>query len=249
MIKLKNTEDISALRDSGLILAETHMKLKEMIQPGVTPLELDRFARDYVEKRGARPAFLNYNGFPASLCVSVNHVVIHGIPDSTPLKEGDIVSLDMGVDLGGYISDSAYTHGVGKIADEIQKLMKVTAESLQLAIDAAVFGNRIKDISHAVFNHAKAHGYGVVREYCGHGVGFDVHEEPQVPNYPSRGLNPRLKPGMVLAIEPMINLGTDDVYLLDDDWSVVTADQSVSAHFEHTVAVLKDKTVILTMPE
>ena len=217
-----------------------------MVEPGLPLLEIDAQCRAILKAAGARPAFLGYMGFPASLCVSVNEEVIHGIPTSRRLRDGDVVSLDLGVDLDGYISDSAVTVPVGTISDEVERLLRATREALEQGIAAAHNGGRIHDISGAIFEHVQQYGYGVVRPYCGHGVGFAVHEEPQVPNYVSRGPNPRLKPGMVLAIEPMINLGGDDVEVLDDDWTVVTEDRSISAHFEHTIAILEDRVEVLT---
>jgi len=210
---------------------------------------LDGQARKFIEKAGGKPSFLGYSGFPASICVSVNKAVIHGIPDKRPFQEGDVVGIDCGVILNGYFSDSAYTFPIGKITPEIKKLLTITKESLYLGIDQGVVGNRVKDISRAVYRHVIPHGYGVVRSYCGHGVGLAIHEDPQVPNYPGSGPNPRLKPGMVLAIEPMINLGGDDVKVLDDDWTVVTRDGSISAHYEHTILVTEDGPEILTLWE
>ncbi len=246
MIRIKSEKDISGIRDSSRILVETLNDLERMIEPGITTLELDRFARSRIEGKGARPAFLNYMDFPASLCTSVNHVVIHGIPGKQRLKEGDVVSLDLGVDLHGYFSDAAKTYPVGKIRPDAAKLLKITEESLYLGIAQAVSGNRIRDISRAVSGHAEPHGYGVVYQFCGHGVGFSPHEDPQIPNYVSSGPNPKLKAGMVIAIEPMINMGTDEVIILEDGWTVETADKKLSAHFEHTVAIFDDHTEILT---
>ncbi len=247
MIKLKSLNEIDAIRESCQFLAETHREIKKLITVGITTRELDSFARDFIEKRGGVPAFLNYMGYPASLCTSVNEVVIHGIPSKRKLKEGDIISLDLGIDYKGFFSDAAVTLPVGNISEEAEKLIRVTKEALYLAIDKAVVGNRIHDISRAVFNHAKNENYGVVRDFCGHGVGYSIHEAPQVPNYVGSGPNPRIKKGMVLAIEPMINLGVDDVRVLDDDWTVKTMDNKISAHWEHTVAVFEDHTEILTV--
>jgi len=246
MIKLKNPGEIDGIRQSCRMLAEVYVQIAGAVEPGVQTRELDAFARDLIEKRGGKPAFLHYGGYPASLCTSVNHAVIHGIPDGYRLKDGDIISLDLGIDLKGFISDSAITLPVGKVSPRAMQLMKVTEECLYLGIGQAVNGNRIKDISRAVYDHARKHGYGVVREFCGHGVGLAVHEEPQIPNYVGHGPNPRIKPGMVLAIEPMINLGTDAIRILDDEWTVETRDGQLSAHFEHTVAVFEDHTEILT---
>lgn len=246
MINLKTQDDISRIRESCRICAETHYELNKLIEPGISTGELDQFARSYIARHRAVPAFLHYMGYPAALCVSVNNEVIHGIPGKRRLKSGDIVSLDLGVDLGGYFSDMARTIPVGPITQELQKLVKETRVCLDLGIDQALAGNRINDIGGAVWNHARRFGYGVVKDYCGHGVGFSPHEEPQVPNYKRRMPNPRLKPGMVIAIEPMINLGTGAVHVLDDDWTVETADGACSAHWEHTIAIGKDGPLILT---
>lgn len=248
MIKLKNKNEIAKIRSSGKILAETLEKLKEIISPGITTKEIDAAAYDFILKSNAKPAFKGYMGYPASLCISVNDEVIHGIPSSRVLKDGDIVSIDIGVDYGGFISDSATTLPVGKVDDKAKKLLTVTEECLYRGIEQAIEGNRISDISKAVFLHAKKNNFGVVRDFCGHGVGFNVHEEPQVPNYINNGPNPRIKNGLVIAIEPMINMGGDAVYVLDDKWTVKTADKSLSAHFEHTVAIVEGYAEILTLP-
>jgi methionyl aminopeptidase len=248
-LKLKNPTQIAKIKESGAILARTLHALGAMVVPGVTPVDIDMECRKLLRAAGAKPAFLNYNGFPASICVSVNEQVIHGIPTKRKFREGDVVGLDIGVDLDGYISDSAYTFPVGSVSTEIAELMQVTKEALELGIAAAKPMGRIHDISRAIYRHVRQHNYGVVRPYCGHGVGFDVHEEPQVPNYVSAGPNPRLKPGMVIAVEPMVNLGGDDVVVLDDDWTVITRDRSISAHYEHTIAVLEDRIEVLTRYE
>ena len=247
MIKLKNDTEIGRIREASYILSETLEKLKAMIDEGITTGELNDFARDYIRSCGAEPAFLGYMSFPASLCISLNEEVIHGIPGKRRLQSGDMVSLDLGVNLGGYYSDAAVTLPVGKVTPGREKLIRVAGECLELGIEQAVCGNRISHVSEAIYNHAKSNGFEVVRQYCGHGLGFSQHEEPQIPNYVSRGPNPRLKPGMIIALEPMINRGTWEVQLLDDSWTVVTADRSDSAHFEHTVAIHKDHTEILTL--
>lgn len=246
MIRLKNEAELNKIRESCRLLAQTFTALDELISPGVTLKKLDTFAQQFIENREGVPAFLGYQGFPASICASVNDVVIHGIPDERQLDEGDILSIDMGVILDGYYSDAAYTYAIGGISEEAERLLSVTQECLRAGISAAVAGNRVKDISEAVFNVADGNGYGVVYQFCGHGTGFDLHEDPQIPNYVSRGPNPRLKPGMVIAIEPMINTGTGDIVILDDGWTVETADHGLSAHFEHTLAILEDETEILT---
>ena len=246
MIRLKNETEIGKIREAGVILAETFKILADAVDEGVTTKELDGIAHSYITKCGATPAFLGYLDYPASICASVNEVVIHGIPDTRKLRHGDILGLDLGVNLSGYISDAAFTYKIGDVAEEAEKLLSVTEECLYLGIEKAEAGNRIHDISRAIFEHAKKHSYGVVHQFCGHGVGFDLHEDPQVPNYIGRGPNPRLKPGMVIAIEPMINLGLDEVIVLDDDWTVVTVDRCISAHFEHTIAIHSDRAEILT---
>ncbi len=246
MIRLKNDEEIGRIRDAGIVLADTFALLTEAIDVGVTTFEIDKIAHDYIVKRGGTPAFLGYMNYPASVCASVNHVVIHGIPNEKKLQKGDILSLDLGVSLCGFIADAARTFRIGTVGPEAEMLLQVTEECLQRGIAQAKVGNRIRDISTAVFEHAVASGYGVVHQFCGHGVGFSLHEDPQIPNYVGRGPNPRIKPGMVLAIEPMINLGTDEVVVLDDDWTVITLDESLSAHFEHTIAIFSDRTEILT---
>ena len=246
MIRLKNEEEIQRIREASWILIETFEEILELAEPGITTKELDRTAHAHIVSRGGRPVFLGYMDYPASLCTSVNYEVIHGIPDSRKLKSGDILSLDCGVDLKGYISDAAVTLAISTVSPGAEKLMKVTEECLYLGIEQAICGNRIRHISQAIYNHAASHGYGVVHQFCGHGVGFDLHEEPQVPNYISSGPNPRLKKGMVLAIEPMINMGTGDITILDDEWTVETADRELSAHFEHTVVIHQDHTEILT---
>ncbi|MBN2652849.1 MAG: type I methionyl aminopeptidase [Spirochaetales bacterium] len=247
MIRLKSYDDIMRIKESGHILYETMCYLEKLIAPGISTGELDKEARNFIQSKKAKPAFLNYGGFPGSICTSVNEEVIHGIPGRRRLRDGDVVGVDIGIDLKGFISDSAKTFAVGKIASDVQQLLDTTVKCLEAGISAAKFNNRIKDIGQAVFDIADAAGYGVVRDYCGHGVGYGVHESPSVPNYPFRGTNPRMKEGLVIAIEPMINIGGDDVDLLEDDWTVVTRDKSISAHFEHTVAIFADRTEILTL--
>ncbi len=246
MIRLKNEKELSGVRESARLLARTLRETARLVAEGITTRDLDAFARGYIEKHGGKPSFLGYMNYPASLCVSVNNEVIHGIPGNRKLRQGDIVSLDLGVNLAGYISDMAVTVPVGETTEKRRRLLKITRECLEAGIGQAVPGNRISDISRAVFEHAHGAGLGVVREYCGHGVGFANHEDPQIPNYVSSGPNPRLREGMVIAIEPMINAGGDEIELLSDGWTVVTADGSDSAHFEHTVAIVKGGAEILT---
>ncbi|MFQ3619598.1 MAG: type I methionyl aminopeptidase [Spirochaetales bacterium] len=249
MIKLKTLEEIKRIRESCIIVSELLLSLKSMVVEGITTKEIDLYVRSECKRRGATPAFLGYQGYPAAICTSVNDVVIHGIPNKRKLRKGDIISLDCGVEYKGYYSDAALTLAVGPIDLKASSLLQVTKECLHLAFAQAKAGNRVHDISKAVFQHAKKHNYGVVREFCGHGVGFEPHEEPQIPNYVSRGPNPRLVPGMVLAIEPMINAGLDDVYIEDDQWTVRTLDGSLSAHFEHTIAIFEDHSEVLTFWE
>ncbi|MBU0934649.1 MAG: type I methionyl aminopeptidase [Spirochaetes bacterium] len=246
MIRLKNEEQLEGIRKSCTLLSEMYAELKPLIKPGAVTAELDKFAHDFIFDHGGKPAFLGYMDYPSTLCISINEEVIHGLPGKRIVRESDLVGIDCGIDLCGYFSDAAFSLGMPPVSDETEKLMRVTRECLDRAIKAVEVGSRISAISRAVFSHAKAHGYGVVRQYCGHGVGFSQHEDPQVPNYVSAGPNPRIVPGMVLAIEPMINAGTGDVYDLDDGWTVVTRDRSMSAHYEHTIAVSAHGVEVLT---
>ena len=246
MRRLKSEADIQRIRESAAILKESLGLLRRSVRPGVTTADLNDLASRFLAARGARPAFLGYMDYPAAICASINDEVIHGIPGKRRLQNGDIVGLDLGVEVDGYIADGALTVPVGEVSDELQQLLQVTEECLRLGIRQAVAGNRIRDISNAIFARAREAGYGVVRQYCGHGVGFAVHEDPQVPNYPGGGENPRLKPGMVLAVEPMLNIGTSEISVRDDGWTVVTGDGRASAHFEHTIAIFKDRTEVLT---
>jgi len=246
MIQLKTRDEIQRISDSGDILNATIKEVGKHIQEGITTKELDRIAYDFITKSNAIPAFLNYGGFPASACISVNEQVIHGIPGSYRLKKSDLVSVDIGVDYKGYISDSAYTFTVGKVGTTEQKLLDRTQAALAAGIKAAVVGNRIRDISEAIYN-VIGKDYGVVADYCGHGVGFEVHEDPQVSNFfPVKGRSPRIKAGLVIAIEPMVNLGTGEVFVLPDEWTVVTKDRKKSAHFEHTIGITEEGPLILT---
>lgn len=236
------------MRVSGIALRKVHEAVKSVVRVGATTMDLERAAVSKVQELGVKAAFLGYHGYPAVLCTSVNDQVIHGIPsEATVLREGDVVSVDCGVIVEGYYSDAAVTHPVGVILPKVQKLLKVTEASLYAAIDKAQVGGRLFDISNAVQEMCEAEGYGVVREFVGHGIGKSMHEDPQLPNYGDPGKGPRLKPGMVLAIEPMINIGSPEVKVLADGWTAVTVDGSVSAHFEHTVAITKDGPVILTL--
>ena len=246
MIELKSPEQMLRIKESGVILAETMARLAELIDEGISTAEIDRYARDVIVKKGGRPSFLGYLDFPGSVCTSVNDEVIHGIPGPRRLERGDLIKIDLGVDRNGYFSDAAWTFAVGEASPERRELMRTTRECLEAATLQAVRGRRIHDISRAVFGKASEQGYGVVRQYCGHGVGFSQHEDPQIPNYVGRGPNPRLAAGMVLAIEPMINRGTWEVQVLDDGWTVRTVDGSDSAHYEYTVGIFRDHTEILT---
>lgn len=242
----KTEEEIELIRESSLLIGKTFGVLAPMIQPGVTTLQLDKIADEFIRDNGGIPGFLGYNGYPNSICASVNNAVVHGIPSDKPLESGDIVSVDIGVLKNGFFGDSAYTFAVGKINPEVQQLLDVTKKSLQLAIEQAVAGKRIGDIGYAVQQYTESFGFGVVRDLVGHGVGRSLHEAPEVPNYGRRGQGMQLLPGLVLAIEPMINMGAKHVKQLRDGWTIVTADGKPSAHFEHTVVVRKDKAEVLS---
>lgn len=246
MIYLKTDEEIELLRASNLLVARTLGEIAKHVRVGVSTLELDKIAESFIRDHGAIPGFLNYNGYPNTLCTSVNDQVVHGIPNNNELKEGDIVSVDCGVLLNGYFGDSAYTFAVGKVSEEVEKLLKITKESLLKGIEMAVDGNRIGDIGYAIQTYCEEHGYSVVREMVGHGVGRNLHEAPEVPNYGKRGYGPKLKSGMVIAIEPMINMGKRHIIQEGDGWTIRTSDRLPSAHFEHTVAIGKDKADILS---
>ena len=237
MVILKQQSEIEKIRASNGIVAEMLAELKEKVQEGVTTLDLDRISEELVLKKGAKPAFKGYHGYPFSLCASINEQVIHGLPSQRVLMEGDIVGLDFGVCYHGYYGDAALTVPVGKISKEASMLLKATEESLARAIQEATVGNRIGDISAAVQNHVEAAGFSVVRDFVGHGIGRNLHEDPQIPNYGIKGRGVALKAGMVLAIEPMVNAGTYKVRMLTDGWTAVTADGRLSAHFEHTIAI------------
>ena len=246
MATLKTRDQIELMRESALVVSRTLGEVAKLIKPGVTPLELDKVAEEYIRSQGAVPGFLGYGGFPNTLCISVNEQVVHGIPSDSPLKEGDIISVDCGAIKNGYYGDHAYTFTIGEVSDEIKQLLKVTEESLYLGIEQIRSGNRLGDVGFAVQNHAEKHGYGVVRELVGHGLGTQMHEDPELPNYGRRGHGKKMKDGLVLAIEPMINLGTEKVAQLDDGWTIVTQDGKASAHFEHDVAIVGGKPEILS---
>lgn len=249
-IIIKSEREIELMREAGRILALTHEELKKIIKPGISTYEIDRIGEEVIRSYGCIPSFLNYNGYPASICVSVNDEVVHGIPSKTRiLNEGDIVSLDAGVIYKGYHSDSARTYGVGEISTEASDLIRVTKESFFEGLKACKAGNHINDISKAIFNYVSSRGYRAVRDLVGHGVGANLHEAPEVPNFTRMMKGPKLKPGMTLAIEPMINIGTYEVAWLDDDWTVVTVDGSLSAHYENTVLITEGEPEILSKAE
>lgn len=237
MIILKTPDEIAVMAKASRVVAEALAVLKSAVKPGITTDELDRLAESEIRSRGAIPAFKGYRNYPKTLCASVNEQVVHGIPSKRVLKEGDIIGLDLGAIVGGFYGDSAVTVAVGRIDENTAALVRITEESLSLAIEQARVGNRLSDISHAVQRHVEAAGYSVVTEFVGHGIGRQLHEEPQVPNYGKPGQGPRLQAGMVLAIEPMVNMGGSAVRVLDDRWTAVTVDGSLSAHFEHTIAI------------
>jgi len=242
----KTAEEIELIRNSSLLVSKTLAEIAKTIKPGVKTIELDKLAETFIRDNGGIPAFLNYNGFPYSLCISPNDKVVHGFPGDYELREGDVISVDCGVILNKFFGDSAYTFAVGGIDQETEKLLQVTKESLYKAIEKSVSGLRIGDISYAVQEYAEKHGYGVVKELVGHGVGFKLHEKPEVPNYGKRGSGIKLEEGMVLAIEPMINMGKAGVKFWKDGWTVSTVDGKPSAHFEHTVAIKKGKADVLS---
>lgn len=246
MIYLKTDEEIELLRAANLIVARTLAEVAKVIAPGVTTLKLDAVAEEYIRSQGAVPGFKGYGGFPGTLCVSVNENVVHGIPSNYALREGDIVSVDCGAVKDGYNGDSTYTFCVGEVDEEVKRLLRTTKESLYIGIEHAVEGNRIGDIGHAIQEYCEKRGYGVVREMCGHGVGRKLHEDPDVPNYGRRGTGPLIKNGMVIAIEPMINMGSKNIVIERDGWTTRTKDRKPSAHYEHTIAIHHGKPDILS---
>ncbi len=246
MIIYKSKAEIDMMREAGAILAEGLQRLQDMAAPGITLLELDREADRFIRSRGCIPGFVGYQGFPNSLCTSVNDQVVHGIPNHRKLREGDLLSLDCGLIYHGFWADAGVTVGIGTLSARARRLLEVTQESLDIGIQQAQVGNRIGDISAAIQGHVEAAGFNVVRQFVGHGIGRDMHEDPQVPNFGIAGRGPLLKAGMVLAIEPMVNAGGPDVALLGDGWTVVTVDHSLSAYFEHSVAITPDGPEILT---
>jgi len=247
MIILKSKEEIALLREAGRVVAQTHEELKKHIKPGISTYELDEIAEKFIRSKGCTPSFKGYGGFPGSVCISINDTLIHGIPSkSIILKEGDIVTIDIGACYKGYHGDSAWSYMVGECSDEAKKIMMVTEQSLYEGLKQAKPGNRIGDISNAIQTYVESFGFSLPEDYTGHGVGRDVHEDPAVPNVGEANRGPRLKVGMVIAIEPMVNAGTSDTYTLDDDWTVKTADHRLSCHFEHTIAITEDGYEIMT---
>ena len=251
MVVLKTRREIELMREAGRIAATALKVAGEAVRPGVSTLEIDTIARKYIESQGARPNFLGLYGFPATACISINNEVIHGIPSKDRiLKEGDIVSIDLGAEKNGYHGDNAATFAVGEISDEAKRLIDTTRESLYVGLKQAVAGNRIGDISNAVQMYCEERGYGVVRDFVGHGIGKELHEDPSVPNFGTPGRGVRLLPGMTIAVEPMINQGTWEVNQLSDGWTIVTKDGKLAAHFEHTIAITKEgECMILTLPD
>lgn len=247
MIIIKSLREIELLRKSNIIVAEVFRKLKGMITPGVTTQELDQVAEDLIRSRGGVPAFKGYRGFPATLCTSINEEVVHGIPSQRKLREGDIISIDVGVNFRGYFGDAAMTFPVGEVDEEARRLLEVTEKALLIGIHEAKLGNRLYDISYAIQTWVEGHGFSVVRDFVGHGIGRDLHEEPQIPNFGSPHQGPRLEKGMVFALEPMVNEGTYEVRVLQDGWTVVTLDGKRSAHFEHSIAITDGEAEILSM--
>lgn len=248
MIILKSPQQIAEMKEAGLIVYEVHQELAKAIRPGVTTRELDELAESLIRKAGGIPTFKGYHGYPASICASVNAEVVHGIPSDRTLQEGDIIAIDLGVTYKGWVADSAYTHPVGNVDPETARLLDCTRIALEKAIAQCYPGNRLGDVGHAVQAYVESQGFNVVRDFVGHGIGAQMHEDPQVPNFGPPGSRERLRPGMVLAIEPMVNAGTWEVRILQDQWTVVTADGKNSAHFEHTVAITENGPVILTKP-
>jgi methionyl aminopeptidase len=246
MIIYKTAEEIEIMRQAALVVSRTLGKVAEKIAIGVTPRELDRLAEDYIRSQGAIPGFLGLYGCPSTLLISVNEQVVHGLPTNRPFQNGDIVSVDCGAILEGYYGDHAYTFEIGEVKEDIRQLLRVTKECLYLGIEQCTTANRIEDIGYAIQQHAEHHGYGVVRDLVGHGLGKSLHEDPQVPNYGRRGKGKKIQNGLTIAIEPMINMGTEKVKQLSDKWTIVTADGKPSAHFEHNIAVVEGKPVILS---
>lgn len=246
MIIIKTREEIMKMKEAGKILANVHKEIAQLIKPGISSMDIEEFVEDYLKKHGAIPEQKGYHGYPYATCASINDEICHGFPRKDALKEGDIVTIDMVVNLDGYLADSAWSYGVGKMSEEAQNLLDTTKESLYLGIEQAVIGNRIGDISHAIQSYVEPKGYSVVRDFVGHGIGKSMHEDPQVPHYGTPGRGPRLTEGMVITIEPMINTGTFRMKIDDNEWTARTVDGKLSAQYEHTIAITKDGPMILT---
>ena len=246
MITLKSKREIELLKEAGHIVYLTHQYLRPLIKAGIKTKELDSLAEKFIRSKGATPSFKGYEGFPSTLCISINDEVVHGFPGERVLQDGDIISIDIGACYKGYHGDSAWTYTVGEVSDDAKYLLEHTEKALYEGIKQAKVGNRIGDIGYAIEKYAKEHNLGVVKELVGHGVGISVHEAPDVPNYGTKGTGPKIRDGMVIAIEPMLTLGSPDIYVEDNDWTVVTIDSSLSAHFEHTIAITNEGVIILT---
>jgi len=247
MIHYKTAAEIELMRESALLVSKTLAEVAKILRPGISTLEVDKYAEQFILDNKATPSFKNYKGFPFTCCISVNDAIVHGFPTKNELKEGDVVSVDVGAFKNGYHGDSAYTFAIGEVNEQVKRLMRVTKESLYLGIEKAITNNRVGDISFAVQDYAeKKHGYGVVRELVGHGLGKHLHEDPQVPNYGKRGSGPKMQDGLVIAIEPMINMGVKEVWYDDDGWTVRTKDGKPAAHYEHTICVRRNKADILS---
>lgn len=246
MIIIKTKDEILKMKEAGKILANVHKEIAQMIKPGITTMDIDEFVEAYLKKHNATPEQKGYHGYPYATCASINDEICHGFPRKDPLKSGDLVTIDMVVNLDGYLADSAWSYGVGEMSDQAQDLLEATKESLYLGIEQAVIGNRIGDISHAIQSYVEPKGYSVVRDFVGHGIGKSMHEDPQVPHYGTPGRGPRLTEGMVLTIEPMINMGTFRMKIDDNQWTARTIDGKLSAQYEHTIAITKDGPMILT---
>lgn len=246
MIIIKTTEEIEKIKKAGEILADVHKEIAKMIKPGIATMEIDKFVEDYLGKRGARAAQIGYQGYEYATCASVNDEICHGFPTDRPLEDGDLVSIDMVVELDGWLADSAWSYGVGNISDKTKKLLDVTKESLYKGIEKAVIGNRIGDVSHAVQTYVEDNGFSVVRDFVGHGIGRDMHEDPQVPHYGKPGRGPRITEGMVFTIEPMVNVGTYKLKIDENQWTARTLDGKLSAQYEHTIAITNEGPIILT---
>ena len=246
MISIKSEREISLLKEAGHIVYQTHNYLKPYIKPGITTKELDKLAYDFIMSKNATPSFLGYEGYPASICTSINQEVVHGIPSNYKLRNGDIISIDIGACYKGYHGDSAWTYAVGDVSDNLKYLMEHTEKSLYIGLNEIKPGNHVGDIGYAIETYATKHNLGVIKELVGHGVGTSIHEEPDVPNYGNKGCGPLLKEGMIIAVEPMLTLGSPEICIMDDDWTIETEDYSSSAHYEHTVVVTKEGYKILT---